>query len=34
MKKLNETLSEALDIEPIEFEIVEPVVQQIGRAHV
>ena len=27
MKKLNETLSEALDIEPIEFEIVEPVVQ-------
>ena len=27
MKKLNESLSEALDIEPIEFEIVEPVVQ-------
>jgi hypothetical protein len=27
MKKLNETLSEALDIEPIEFEIVEPVVE-------
>lgn len=27
MKKLNETLSEALDIEPIEFEVVEPVVQ-------
>lgn len=28
MKKLNETLSEALDIEPIEFEVVEPVVQE------
>ena len=27
MKKLNETLSEALDIEPIEFEVVEPVVE-------
>jgi hypothetical protein len=26
MKKLNEKLSEALDIEPIEFEVVEPVV--------
>lgn len=27
MKKLNEKLSEALDIEPIEFEVVEPVVE-------
>jgi hypothetical protein len=27
MKKLNEKLSEALDIEPIEFEVVDPVVQ-------
>ena len=26
MKKLNEKLSEALDIEPIEFEVVEPTV--------
>ena len=27
MKNLNEKLSEALDIEPIEFEVVEPVVE-------
>lgn len=27
MKNLNEKLSEALDIDPIEFEVVEPVVQ-------
>lgn len=27
MKKLNEKLSEALDIEPIEFEVIEPVVE-------
>jgi hypothetical protein len=27
MKKLNEKLSEALDIEPIEFEVIDPVVQ-------
>jgi hypothetical protein len=28
MKKLNEKLSEALDIEPIEFEVVDTVVQE------
>lgn len=27
MKNLNEKLSEALDIEPIEFEVVEPIVE-------
>lgn len=27
MKNLNEKLSEALDIEPIEFDVIEPVVQ-------
>lgn len=27
MKKLNDKLSEALDIEPIEFEVIEPVVE-------